>query len=327
MKNLFAILLPLSALVACSNNNDTEDTMLIQPPFQPLTDSIKQFPKNAELYYRRGVLLYQNNQAEYAAQDLRQAWQLQPKEEYALSITTLLRKKNTDSALLFINQALQKIPNSIALQIGLARGYQNKNDINKALAICNDIIAKYPNQIDALLLKSELLQAQNKPAEALAALEQAFSYAPTDAQLGYELAFQYAEAGNSKALQLTEALIKADQTETVAQAHYIRGIYHHRKGNKADALRSYDEAIRSNYNFMDAYRDKGQLFYEQKQYNEALKTFSLALRIAPSTAEFYFWIGKTQQAMGNKEEAKLNYQRAYSLDRSMSEAKEAADKL
>lgn len=327
MKNLFWGLIPVSLLFACSNNEDGPDALLAQPPFQALTDSIRQAPKNSELYYRRGVLLYQNAQPAYAAQDLRQAWSLQPREEYALSMTTLLREKSADSAILFIESALRKLPNSIALQVGLARGYQNKNQGDKALAIVDKILSQYPNQIDALILKSELLQAQGKTKEALESMETAYGYAPADASLGYELAYQYAEAGNSKALQLTDALIKADPTETVAQAHYIKGIYYDKTGAKSEAVKSYDAAIRANYNFMDAYRDKGILFYEGKKYSEALKTFQLALTISPATAEFHYWIGKTQQAMGNKQEAKLAYQRAYGLDKSMTEAKKAADKL
>lgn len=327
MKYLFWSLIPVSLLIACSDNTDQPDNVLSQPPFQSLTDSIKQFPRNSDLYYRRGVLLYQNNQAPYAASDLRQAWNLQPKEEYALSLTTLLREKNTDSAIVFIENALQKLPNSIALQVGLARGYQKKNQPQKALAIVDKILSEYPNQLDALVLNSELLQAQGKSREALEALETAYGYAPSDAALGYELAYQYAEAGNPKALPLTEALIKADPTETVAQAYYIRGIYFDKTGAKSEAVKSYDEAIRANYNFMDAYRDKGILYYEGKKYSEALKTFQLALTISPATAEFHYWIGKTQQAMGNNQEAKLAYLRAYGLDKSITEAKEAADKL
>jgi tetratricopeptide (TPR) repeat protein len=158
-------------------------------------------------------------------------------------------------------------------------------------------------------------------------METAYGYAPSDAVLGYELAYQYAEGGNPKALQLTDALIKADPTETVAQAYYIKGIYYDKSGAKGEAVKNYDAAIRANYNFMDAYRDKGILFYDQKKYSEALKTFQLALTISPATAEFHYWIGKTYQAMGNKPEAKLAYQRAYGLDKSMWEAKEAAEKL
>ena len=327
MKYLLWALLPLSLMTACSDNQEQDDKLLTQPPFQSLTDSIEQFPKNPELYYRRGVLLYQNNQVGYAEKDLRAAWNLQPKEEYALSMTTLLRQKSADSAIVFLDQALQKLPNSISLQIGLARGYQNKNNLDQALAICTKIISQYPNQLDALILRSELLQAKGKTKEALASLETAFAYAPNDLPLGYELAYQYAEARNPKALALTNALMKADQTESVAQAYYIQGVYHDKTGAKEEAVKNFDEAIRANYNFMDAYRDKGIVYYEQKKYAEALKTFQLALTISPATAEFHYWVGKTEEATGNKNEAKLAYQRAYGLDKSLTEAKEAADKL
>lgn len=327
MKNLFRALIPVSLFVACSNEANQPDSVLSQQPFQPLTDSIRQFPRNSDLYYRRGVLLYENNQVAFAEQDLRQAWHLQPREDYALSMTTLLREKNTDSAIAFIGEALKKLPNSIALQIGLARGYQNKKQLDKALAICDRILGQYPNQLDALVLKSELLQEQGKDKEALASLETAYAYAPQDASLGYELAYQYAEAGNPKTLPLTDALIKADPTETVARAYYIKGVYYDQTGAREEAIKSYDQAIRTNYNFMDAYRDKGISYYDQKKYAEALKTFQLARTISPATAEFYYWIGKTQQAMGNGAEAKLSYQRAYGLDKTMTEAKEAADKL
>jgi len=38
-------------------------------------------------------------------------------------------------------------------------------------------------------------------------------------------------------------------------------------------------------------------------------------------------MGKCQEAVGQKDEAKLNYQRAYGLDKTFTEAKEAADRI
>ena len=64
-----------------------------------------------------------------------------------------------------------------------------------------------------------------------------------------------------------------------------------------------------------------------KKYPEALKVFNLALTISPKFADTYYWIGKCQEAMGQKEEARLNYQRAYGLDNNFNEAKEAAEKI
>ena len=325
MHKFLFVLLPF-AFIACTNNNESSDIVLLQPPFDKLTDSIQQSPQDAGLYFRRGILLYQNNQTTYAEQDFKKAWQLQPNEENALNFAAILKDKNADSALLFLEEAAQKLPNSIALQIGLARGYQKKGETEKALAIADKIIQEQPSQLDALTLKSEILAAQNDQSGSLTYLEKAHSLVPSDPGLAYNLAYEYADAKNSKALSLTDSLLKAKAPEP-EKAYYIKGVYFTNTNNVTEALKSFDNAIAANYNFLDAYRDKGQLLLDQKKYNEALKTFQLALKVAPANADFYFLTGKAQQALGDKEEAKLNYQRAYGLDKSMTEAKEAADKL
>ncbi len=51
------------------------------------------------------------------------------------------------------------------------------------------------------------------------------------------------------------------------------------------------------------------------------------MTITPSFADSYYWMGKCQEAMGQKEEAKLNYMRAYGLDKSFTDARESAEKL
>ncbi|MGN6165507.1 MAG: tetratricopeptide repeat protein [Flavisolibacter sp.] len=325
MRNFFFLLLSL-AFIACNSNEEDSDSVLSQPPFVRLTDSIQQSPKDAGLHFRRGILLYQNNQTAYAEQDFKKAWQLQPDEEYALSLAAILKNKNADSALFFLEEATHKLPNSVALQIGLARGYQKKGETEKALAIVDKIIEEQPGQLDALTLKSEILAAQNNQSGSLAYLEKAHSLVPSDPELAFNLAYEYADAKNSKAITLADSLLKAKVAEP-EKAYYIKGVYFSNTNNAVQALKNFDNAIAANYNFLDAYRDKGQLLLDQKKYNEALKTFQLAQKVAPANAEFYFLIGKAQEALGNKQDAKLNYQRAYGLDRSMTEAKEAADKL
>jgi tetratricopeptide (TPR) repeat protein len=321
-----AAMVLLFLLTAC--NNDTDDrASLSRPPYDKLTDSIDRTPQNAELYYRRGSLLYSNNQQEFAEKDIRRAWQLEPKEEYALSLTTVLKQKNADSAIAFLQEALKKLPNNIALQIGLARGYQQKNQLEKSQAILDRIIAQYPGQLDALVLKSELLKQENKSAESLAILEKAYALAPEDVDLVHTLAFDYAEAKNPKVLSLADSLIGADSRNRHAEPYYFKGLYFENTGNSKEAIRYFDEAIRHDYYFLDAYMDKGQTLYGEKKYGPALNTFQLAATITPTYAEAYYWMGKTQEAMGNKADARLNYQRAYGLDKTLSEAKEAADRL
>lgn len=191
--------------------------------------------------------------------------------------------------------------------------------------VCDEIISKYPNQLDALILKSDILKDQNKPAEALIYLEKAYAFAPKDKELAYNLAYDLAEEKNARALTLTDTLLMQDVTETSARAYYIKATYYNISNKLTDALKNYDLAIQKDYNFLDAYLDKGKLLYNLKNYSIAFNTFQLGLKVSPTTAEFYYWIGKTQQALGKKAEAKLNYLRAYNLDKTLKEARDSAD--
>lgn len=328
MQKRILILAASFAFIACSNNSSSKaNKFLSQPPYNKLTDSIENMPKDAGLYYRRGTLLFSNEENSLAEKDIRTAWQLNTKEEYALRLATILKNKNADTAIAFLQEALQKLPGSIGLHILLAKGFESKNELEKALAICNDILKEYPGEIDALILKSELLKKQNKNAEALAVLEKAYSYAPNDVDLVQQLAFEYADSKNPKALTLSDSLIKADVEKRHAEPYYFKGLYYENTGNYKDAINYFDEAIQHDFNFLDAYMDKGQTYYDQKKFADALKTFQLSTTVFPSEAVPYYWLAKTQQAMGNKNEARLNYQRAYGLDKTLTEAKDSADRL
>lgn len=327
MKSYLPLVVFLLLLLSCADNTDATNDLLRQEPYSGLTDSIQQQGGNAELYYKRGALFLQNDKIDYAEQDLRKAWNLKKDEQYALGVANVLRRKHVDSGIAFLQKASGELPQSIALKIGLARGYQQKNELDKAIAVCDQVIAAYPNQLDALQLETELLQAQNKPAEALVTLEKAYSYAPSDAELAHQLAFTYAQNKNPRALSLCDSLIKADVKGVHAEPFYFKGVYYANTGNKAQALSFFNQAIQHDYNFLDAYMDKGNLLFEAKDYKQALQTFELATTISPTFADAYFWLAKTKEAMGNKSEAKLDYQRAYGLDKTLTEAKQAADKL
>lgn len=327
MHKLFLLIIVSLSVVACSNNTSKDNATLSQPPYDKLTDSIDKAPKDAGLYYRRGSLLYKNGEMQLAENDLRTSWRLDPREENALRLISILKQKNPDTAIAFLQGALKKIPNSIGMHILLAKGYESKNQLDKALAIVDDIIKQYPGELDALILKSEILKQQNKNKEALSILEQAYNYAPGDVDLVHQLAFEYADSKNPKVLSLADSLIKVDVEKRHAEPYYFKGLFYENTGNWREAVKNFDEAIQHDFNFLDAYMDKGQTYYDQKKYAEALKTFQLTTTVFPSESLPYFWLGKTQQAMGDKTEARLNYQRAYGLDKTFTEAKDSADHL
>jgi hypothetical protein len=89
-------------VIGCNNSNDSSpyEELLSRPPYSGLTDSIHQNSSDPDLYYRRGMLLYKNNNNPPALHDLRKAWSLSQKEQYAIGISNILLDK-PDSAVSF----------------------------------------------------------------------------------------------------------------------------------------------------------------------------------------------------------------------------------
>lgn len=328
-KIISAVSLLLILVIGCTDNSTVSpyDEILKNPPFAGLTDSISQEPKNDLLYFKRAVLLNTNNLPEPALADFKKAWSLKKDEKYALGISTILVEKKPDSAILFLNQALQELPNSFLLQLSLARGYDARDKTDEALKICDDILQKNPQQVDVLKLKADLLDKKGNTAESIAILEKAYSLAPVDVELNYVLALKYAEAKNPKVLAICDSLIKADSGDVHAEPYYYKGIYYSNTGDKNKAYSLFDEAVRHDYYFMDGYIEKGSLLYDMKKYPEAIKVFALAITISPQFADAYYWTARCQEAMGQTDDALLNYQKAIGLDADFKEAKEAIERI
>ncbi len=326
MLKSFFIAAIVFVITACGNGEQKQST-LNEAPYAALTDSIEQSPKNAELHYKRGILLYEKGEAALAKTDIEKAWSLAGKEEYALSLARLLGEKNPDSAIVFLEGVIPENERSIALKISLAKAYVAKKDLSKALELCNALITAYAGGLDALLLKAEILSQQEKWTEATTVLEQAYTLAPFDAELAHNLAYRYAEAKNSKVLLLADSLQKADVQNIHAEPLLFKGIYYYNIKNYNTALQFFDKAIVKDYAFLDAHMYKGQTLFDQKKYTDAAKTFRLVTTISPTYAEGYYWLAKTNEAEGDKAEAKLNYQRSIGLDKTLTEAKAATDRL
>jgi tetratricopeptide (TPR) repeat protein len=302
------------------------EELLNHPPFALYTDSIKMQPKNDSFYFRRAVLLNTNNQPTAALADFKKAWALSKKEPYALGVSNILLDKN-DNAISFINEAIKELPKSTLLKITLAKAFNLQGKTIDALKVCNEILAGNPQQVDVIKIKAELLDKQGKGTEAITILEQAYQITPYDINLNYELAYRYAETKNPAVVRLCDSLSKVDTSNNHAEPAYYKGIYFSNIGDKQNAIIQFNIAIQQDYYYLNAHIEKGRVLYDQKRYTEALKTFKLPNTISPDFADAWYWLGKCQEAMGNKEDAKLNYQRAYGLDKTFTEAKEAAESI
>jgi tetratricopeptide (TPR) repeat protein len=214
----------------------------------------------------------------------------------------------------------------------LADELQNEGKYREAIQVLDSMniqkedSVNLPFYFDFLFKRSELLELAGDTTEAIKTLE-LFVVPGELTQAGLRLTNLYAQTKNPKTVSLCDAMKKNDKSGKDPNPDYLKGIYYSNTGDYEKALLQYDECILKDYNFLDAHMEKGRVLYKQKKINEALKAFELTLTLSNAYAEAFFWKAKCLEALGQMQEAKLNYQRAYGLDKTLIEAKEASERI
>lgn len=139
--------------------------------------------------------------------------------------------------------------------------------------------------------------------DALVSLRNYTLLAPEDANGWLEMAWLLADMKDGRALVVTDSLQLVPDPIVSTRAAYIKGVYFSNLGQDDRAVAVFDSIINTNYTYLDAYIEKGIIQHDRKQYADALKTFQQALKVNSTTAEVYFWISKCYEGLNNRAEA------------------------
>lgn len=226
-----------------------------------------------------------------------------------------------------LKNGILRYPDSAGLRMQLINTYDSLNRYKEAISQTDSLINKDSLNNGLWFTKAQLQEDNKDTADAIKSYTRAVNiYPSTEAQL--HLANLMAEIKNAKALSICENILKLGMDrETDADCYFISGIYYARTGAGKQALQYFDRAINSNYTLMEAYMEKGFVYYESKNYNEALKVFETVITISNTYADAYYWRAKCEEALGNKADAVLDYKRSLGLDKQLKEAGEAIKRL
>ena len=172
-----------------------------------------------------------------------------------------------------------------------------------SIAIVKELILK--DSLNPQLWQNlyELQIAKGDTAAALRALKLYTYLVPVDGDAWLELAWLLADQKDPQVLVVADSLQKVDDVTLRTKAKYITGVYYANLEQYDRAISIFDSVIISNYSFVDAYMEKGIILYDQKKYEQALKTFQQAFLIKKNDPEIFLWISKSYEGVGNKAEA------------------------
>jgi tetratricopeptide (TPR) repeat protein len=243
-------------------------------------------------------------------------------------------EKKTDQQEISIPVIAQKLydevaqyPDSTALRIQLVNTLDSVGAIRLALAQMDSLIVRDSLNFGIWFHKAQLSEKAGDTLLALHSYDKAARIYPSpDALLS--MANLYAEKKD------TRAVILCDQVEQLrlgreylAHCSFIKGVYYARTGELVKALTSFDRCIANDYQYMEAYMEKGFIFYDTQQADKAIAVFNQAIEIRPTYADAFYWLGKTYEQKGDKDNSIKEYQRSLVLDPSIKEAKDALERL
>jgi tetratricopeptide (TPR) repeat protein len=221
--------------------------------------------------------------------------------------------RNYDSAIEYIEKALQINPEDTGANYNLGLAFKEKGELDKAIACYQKAVQLDPNFADAYYNSGTAFQEKGQYDEAVACYEKALRIDPNLSGVYYNLGIIFQEKGQydeaityyQKALQFNPSL---------SDAYNNLGLCLQDEGKINEAIGQYKRALHLNpYDAKSCY-NMANAFVENGQIDEAINYYQKALQLNPRYAEAYSNLASVLQENGQIDEAINCCQKALQID-------------
>ena len=226
-----------------------------------------------------------------------------------------------------MQKQLKEYPDSAGLRLQYAFALDSLNRYKEALIQMDSLVKKDNLNYGLLYAQGEIAQDAGDTMLALKSYARAAGvYESPDVLLA--LANLYAEMKNERAILLCSRVKALGLGRDMdANCAFITGVYYARIHKGDEAVKYFDECIANNYTYMEAYIEKGLVYFDAKQYDKALAVFQLASTVNNLYADAYYYLARCYEMMNKKDSAALRFKQSLQLDPTMDEAREHLKQL
>lgn len=222
---------------------------------------------------------------------------------------------------------VEKNPDSVGLRLRLVDALDSLGAFQQALGQMDSVIRYDSLNYGLWYRKAQLQENAHDTSGALKSYRYAIRVYPSpDAMLA--AANLLAERKDSVSLAICKQVEELRMgREYAAHCNFISGVYYARKGNEQKAMEFFNKCITNDFNYTEAYMEKGFLFYDHKKTAEALQVFQMLATVKNTYPDAYYWMAKCYEALKQPAEAIANYQKSLVLDPKLKEATAALERL
>jgi tetratricopeptide (TPR) repeat protein len=249
------------------------------------------------------------------------------RDEPKHTIPDALKKEEMPAPVQQLFSKLDQHPDSMGLRLQLVDALDSLGAFQQAMVQMDSLIKKDSLNYGLWFRKAQLQQNTRDTTGALRSYRYAIRIYPApDAMLA--AANLLAERKDTLALAICRQVDHLRMgREYSAHTSFISGIYYARTGNTQKAMNAFNTCIANDFTYLEAYMEKGFLFYDSKKNADALQVFRTLSTVKSTYPDAYYWMAKCYEAMNNKTEAIANYQKALTLDPKLKDAEDALKRL
>lgn len=234
----------------------------------------------------------------------------------------------------------QTVPELVKAAYDATQSAKTLDDYNAALAVCQRILDKQPNdetRAYVMRLSGWLYNARGEAyseqakttddgealaeldAKALSDFQESVRRDPTRWRAVHNRGVSFAMSG-----EYAKALADFNRTMELnpkfANAWFNRGEIYYQQGQYADAITDYTKALQLDNDDPLAHSARAHAYYQLRQYPKALSDYNKAVQLSPENAEYLADRADIHASMGAWQQAADDYRRAVRLNDSLGRA-------
>jgi tetratricopeptide (TPR) repeat protein len=212
-----------------------------------------------------------------------------------------------------------KSPANLELRGVLAQSCLNAKQYDCALEQYRQILTANPDSAQAHMLLGEALDGLKLREQAIAEFQAAEKAAPGEPNVHFGLGYLlWAQRQDADAAAEFQAELKNNPSH--AQALTYLADVDIRMSHPEAAVPLLEKAIQIDPGLALAHLDLGILYADADRQNDALRELKVAAKLAPEDVNVHWRLGRLYRAMGKKEEAKAEFDKASGITKAADNA-------
>jgi len=344
MRILFYFIL-ISVLFACqpkenTTNKETATTAEIKDTevetaggeidsvLTALNEKIRADINNKDLYLARADHFLEAQLAKEAMQDINRAFRID-----TTYLPTLLKQADfltksgkIESSRTILDKANTLYPENSQIQVAFSRLYLVARNNTKSISYA-DLAIKYDlYNAEAYYLKGFSFLENGDTSKAISSYRTAVEQDPDYFEAYLELGLIYSEKNDPLAIEYFNNALEVNPNER--RVLYSKGMYEQEHDLLNEAMQTYTVAIKTHPNFREAHYNMGyvHLFYLQL-YRQSQQYFTDAIAVDPRYKEAYYNRGYAFEMLGDINNAAKDYRKALEIDPSYDYAAKGLSRL